>query len=168
MGVHLYTNGTWTDSGRIYRNSLNEYYGSITNNKYIDGDGNEQNGIYPTYSISYIKIDVSENETYSYSFINNLAGIRAHRRINAFDSDGQFIAPIVDIYPLETDNYNSANFTTPINCSYITINFVNQEKNNGDTEQMLNLGSTALPYEPYNVVDWYTNNGHGYTSGAWS
>lgn len=31
---------------------------------------------------------------------------------------------------------------------------------------MLNSG-TALPYEPYNVVDWYTNHGHGYSSGAW-
>ena len=38
---------------------------------------------------------------------------------------------------------------------------------NGTYYIMMNVGSAALPYEPYNVVDWYANNGHGYTSGAW-
>lgn len=32
---------------------------------------------------------------------------------------------------------------------------------------MLNVGNIVIPYEPYNVVDWYTNTGHGYSSGAW-
>ena len=33
---------------------------------------------------------------------------------------------------------------------------------------MLNIGENALPYEPYNVIDWYTTGYSKCTNNAWS
>jgi hypothetical protein len=71
-------------------------------------------------------------------------------------------------------NTTSGVIHTPANCAYIILNFSTNKTN----EVMLNLGSTALPYEPYgykipilsggeNLINIYANDeSNGYTNNA--
>ena len=153
MGVHLYTNGAWTDSGRIYRNSKN-LLAFLTEIYAIDASGNiNSNSLF-----MYFTAPCEDNETYTFSLDTGLTGSTV--RIHAFDGDTwleQLSGRNIDLAPFT--------ITTPVGTTNIKISIT---KDAVDYHAMLNIGSTALPYEPYNIVDWYTNNGHGYTSGAWS
>lgn len=166
MGVHIYTNGAWTDSGRIYRNSLNLFdISTITLGKYIDSQGQEiestaQSAQSRLNHTDYI--EVISGEPYIYSYVN---GVATANTIALCWLDEQ-----KELISRDTLNVNDSSYKlsaiAPGNAKYCIINFTGYPVS--DSCLRFNHGSVTLPYEPYNVVDWYTNNGHNYSSGAWS
>lgn len=146
MGVHLYTNGAWTDSGRIYRNSLN----LIEN--YIDRASIETDGTISStenYRMFYGKVE--QGKTYTIDENTTLCGF--------FENEPTIGS---QTYNEQRIYQTSPTFTAPINGYFC------YRKLYSSSTAMMNEGSYLMPYEPYNVVDWYTNSGHGYSSGAWS
>ena len=159
MGVHLYTNGAWTDSGRIYRNSLNLFNVNIEQGTFssetalpVPSENRVRTSDYieltaATYTIAFSGAE----KIYLYVFDTNNNYIRDES--SSFWNNQPFSVVLTNNRKIKfaiskTDNTP----LTPTDVSNI----------------MINRGSTALPYEPYNIVDWYTNNGHSYSSGAWS
>lgn len=146
MGVHLYTNGAWTDSGKIYRNSLNLF-----------------DEIYPdiTTTVQFLPLNVGDG---SFTLSSNAPRYQGGAILF-------FLAGNVSS-GLSTDTngvYDGVERTVTSIDGYVTIAYlIRGSVTPTDYETMLNVGNIALPYEPYNVVDWYANNGHGYSSGAWN
>lgn len=153
MGVHLYTNEAWTNSGKIYRNSQNLFNG----NERIPGSFYRDTGIIGTqsnYAISdYIDVTGAENIT-----ISSTSSLGGDASVCQFDENYTYISGT------KYNNENTVTLSITSGCKYISMSFKTIEVNN----IMVNVGNSALPYEPYNVVDWYTNTGHSYSSGAWS
>lgn len=151
MGVHLYTSGAWTDSGRIYRNSVNLFDKSKSQ---IGYQYNSQGEIEPLadYATSGY-IPVLTGETYIRCYNNQSIG----NYIVEYDNDLNFIRN----YPTGIGQP----ITIPEGVSYVAFNIYLNEYSLDS--YMFIQGQTPKPYEPYNVVDWYINNGHGYYSGAW-
>lgn len=175
MGVHLYSNGAWKDSGKIYRNSANilitanvdSTVNGITCRRNIDGSytfsGNLEGSV-ANFGISgsgeYPSAQVISEGTYTVSavggtvncfFIFGGSGSTAGITYREFKNDDPYTFTCIS----GTIGYCLVRVVASLNTP-VTI------------YPMLNTGPTALPYEPYNVVDWYTNNGHSYSSGAWS
>ena len=158
MGVHLYTNGAWTDSGRIYRESKNLY-------DILTTSGYTSNIMDWTQTI--------DNDTI-YVYGSNIAGVaRGLTMILGTYPAGTYTFNINSSYPLTTlylRKYGETNQSATITIdteSILEISLVIGKRDYIFNDFMLNSGSIALPYEPYNVIDWYTNTGHGYSSGAW-
>lgn len=158
MGVHLYSNGAWTDSGKIYRNSLN-----IFNSEIVQG-GIATNGDMLSSQLRVRSLQpIANNQTYT---------ITTNKRIRllfAFNNT----TPVELLADYGTIPPSTHTFTMPAGTNILGIALCNPDPTteihpDDNIQVMLNIGSIALPYEPYNVVDWYTNNGHGYSSGAWS
>lgn len=170
MGVHLYTKGAWTDSGKIYRNSLNIFdKNSMKYNAYIAAsNGLVSSSQNPTTLSAFIPIDSSTQYTISCISKTFRYGFTADEIITI----GSTMLPSYNILDYQTLAFHAVSVTTPDYAKWIVFNYSLQQAE-GDTDivtdtVMVNLGDTALPPEPYNVVDWYTNRGHGYSSGAWS
>lgn len=155
MGVHLYTNGAWTDSGRIYRNSVNLF----------DKTANYTVGV-TTYNFTISDLDPDKYYTCSTNF-ERISGVTT---ASLYFNGGNSV---------ENGVWNGEPKTFKPNSNGEIVVFVRFQEASGAPSiyndlisgsiwVMVNEGSTTLPYEPYNIVDWYTNNGHGYSSGAWS
>lgn len=164
MGVHLYTNGAWTDSGRIYRNSLNEF-DKLTMQRIAAYVTIGSNWTLSEQSAS-VKIPILSNTQYTLSVAPEY-----NRIFRLYWSDDENITPtesgVLLNEIIRVENMTSYTFTTDSTAKCLIFQGAN-DYIGWFNSLMLNLGSTALPYEPYNVVDWYTNTGHGYSSGAWS
>lgn len=165
MGAHLYTNGAWTDSGRIYRNSLNLYNKGTTTvydaflsdiDKWlIDAGGVSKS----------IKIPCDSGTHYTISIPDNVSVFRIYESSNAAiepTNSGVDVSRII-----RSANIHEYTFTTLSNTKVIIFQATGAELDIWFNNLMFNLGGIAFPYEPYNVVDWYINTGHGYSSGAW-
>ena len=158
MGVHLYSNGAWTDSGKIYRNSLN-----IFNSEIVQGGIATNGDLLPSQLRVRSFQPIQSEQEYTISTNKRIRLLMAYNDTTAV----QLLADY-SVIPSPTST-----FTMPAGTNILGIAFCNAdpttEINPEDNLQiMLNTGSIALPFEPYNVVDWYTNHGHGYSSGAWS
>ena len=145
---------------KMYRNSLNVFdvSGTDPDKGYVDGmylntSGEEYVPASARYATVTEYISVTAETTYSQDdFYRGSSGIPA---LVFYNNEKTYISAVVI--------KDTTTFTTPQNCAYIRIS-----RTNTATESMLNLGGTVLPYEPYNVKDWY-----GYTyklrsSGAWT
>lgn len=158
MGVHLYSNGAWMDSGKIYRNSLN-----IFNSEIVQG------GIANTGEIITSQLRVRSFQTLESGQEYTISTNKRIRLLFAFYDT----TPISLLADYGSTPPPTLTITMPINANNLGIALCNPDPTtqihpDDDIQIMLNTGSIVLPYEPYNVVDWYTNNGHGYSSGAWS
>lgn len=165
MGVHLYTNGAWTDSGKIYRNSVNLYSSAIE-----QGTLSSINNGFPSESSSRIR---------SANFINLEAGTYTFKCSSTIPTKTFifiYAYPVVDFIERIPEVWADIPFTFTLSERRNIKIVVASDPPTSEipltpemvSELMLNSGSIALPYEPYNVVDWYTNNGNTYSSGAWS
>lgn len=162
MGVHLYTNGAWTDSGRIYRNSLNRINADDFYLSFKQQDGTYQgtrSTIYLVRMKPFSQDDIGKTFTFSMMLSPNTNNVRVSANIGGQELNGT----------TNSQGLTKITFLCASVDDYLYFNWGSE----GSVVQtlwnlMLNLGNTALTYEPYNVVDWYTNNGHGYSSGAWS
>ena len=168
MGVHLYTNGAWTDSGRIYRNSLNLFnmsnYSSYTTG--ITDIVVTSDSITYTASSIYLAIryfiPLDTTDIFTLKLGANSLNVRFELR---YRKNGESVG---DLLILTAGNSYTIHGSE--NVDEIQINISNST-NTGTciaSNIMLNTGETALSFEPFNVVDWYTNHGHNYSSGAWS
>ena len=143
MGVHLYKNGAWTDSGRIYRNSLQILNWALVESGTIDSTTGQ-----PVPWESAKRSDLM----YINGFIT-ISGFEGNLRVFTYDNEKNYITNFLYDSPFRLTN-SYFRIAGPLISMVDTI--------------MINNGRTALPFEPYDVVDWYTNSGHGYSSGAWS
>ena len=162
MGVHLYTNGAWTDSGRIYRNSIN-LLNPISN--WIDGYISDTGIVIDPSSAHEITSDFtsilpSTNIAVSYENGASFPSIGTTESTNAWWAISFFTAQ--KIFLARYTRRITA--TVPSNSAYVRFSF---RTFNETGNVMMNYGSSQRPYEPHNVFDWYTNNGHNYSSGAW-
>ncbi|MBO5810848.1 MAG: hypothetical protein J6R32_08500 [Bacteroidales bacterium] len=154
MGVHLYTNGAWTDGGKIYRNSLNLYNKTdlsiAVGQRYITVQQSLNPGLY-AISFDFISDNTGDNSIILYNsgsiVVNVSVPAAALRRSIVVNTNNQYIDEI---------RFYSAVGYTPSESYYAEIKNI-----------MINSGNKKLPYEPYNIIDWYTNTGHDYSSGAW-
>lgn len=162
MGVHLYTNGAWTDSGRIYRNSLNLY--DINNVNFYNAYLTSTIWLLADDSRS-IRIPVEGNTTYTLSVSEALAIFRISASSNPNLEPTAVGVSAREI--IRSANINTYTFTTNPNDSIIIFQGSFSTFETWKNLIMLTTGSAFLPYEPYNVVDWYTNTGYDYSSGAW-
>ena len=112
----------------------------VISNKYISrstGDEVSDND----YDISY-PIPVYTNTEYTWRFNNDSGSTHNSPTVAFFDSSDNQIGVASHGSPIR---YFS--FTTPSNCAYIRASVYKRNSNN--TEAMLNVGSTPLPYEQY-------------------
>lgn len=146
MSIHLYTNGAWTDSGKIYRNSLNLINSSEVVLGTIDQSGNEKEWD-QGYRSGWMRFNLDVPI--------NISGLTGPVRVFIYNSNK--IYQNINFLYSEPFSYNyDGYFRLSGGLNWFTTN-----------STMVNDGDTDLPFEPYNVVDWYTNTGHGYSSGAW-
>ena len=174
MGVHLYTNGAWTDSGRIYRNSNNIFDISTWNNVIVTRGTYSIDGTRititstgadcytETYNQTRYNIPCVAGETYTFSWDTNITS----GTVYAFT--GTTVANTVA--RVVASNLKKGTFTVPEGHTVMSLRVgISSEGITGYYDNIkIEKGSDSTPYEPYNVVDWYTNHGHGYSSGAWS
>ena len=145
---------------KMYRNSLNMFDVSkidpdngYVEEKYLNTSGAEYSPSTAATACITEYIAVSANTTSTQDdFYTGSSGTPA---IGFYDNTKTFISAV--------SVRNTPTFTTPESCAYIRIS-----RTTTSTTSMLNLGDTAIPFEPYNVKDWY-----GYTyklraSGAWT
>jgi len=105
---------------------------TITNNYYYDTNGN-----YVSVNETYLSNFIEANANNSYTLQTSQA--TSTKRVNYFDSNKTWLSQT-------TANTADYTFTTPNNTKYIRISF-NQAVNKDNI--MLNKGTTALPYTPY-------------------
>lgn len=164
MSVHLYTNGAWTDSGKIYEKSLN-LFDYLTMSAGIDG--------------SYLDVDgnVIESSVSSISdYIPVLGGAFVLSKLGG-------VSPAVCLYDSNQDfiygqayNTGGGNYkgniivNTNYNAAFMRFSYFNETASptsQDDLSQiMISSGISVKPFEPYGLI-WKTNNGHDYSSGAW-
>lgn len=154
MGVHLYTNGAWADSGKIYRNSLNLYDLSKSQ---IGYQYSASDGSVVSASNSFATSGLIEVEEDAY-YLRYYDGVATGNSVCEYDSNKNFVRTVTP--------GTGVPFLIPSDVKYVGFNIYITDY---PLEKYAFIKSDKpLPYEPYNVVDWYTNNGHGYSSGAWS
>ena len=106
-----------------------------TANKYINSsDGTLLNS---SSSSASDFINVSENTQYT---ISGYGTASYYKVVTYYNSSKTFISSIKI-----TNAYDSYSFTTPSNAKYIRFHYTTSNEN----QVMLNEGTTALPYEPY-------------------
>lgn len=161
MGVHLYTNGAWTDSGWIYRNSLNLFdIALVEQGGYNAPAGSIIEKTLSTTRCRYNQTIPLPADTLSLTCPSNI-------KINYIWIDNNGLS-------LGGSGFqrNGDTATAPENAVSMTFLMGLDGDIQCTTSDFHDVcivsGATPIPYEPYNIVDWYTNNGHGYTSGAWS
>lgn len=124
------------------------------------------------YNLSaYIAVTPNTTYTIKYPVASAVSGAGL---VYYSDNSGATIAGI----PLGVQG-QTYTFTTPNNCNYIRFSY----DNTAGTDVMLNLGSTALPYEPYSADVWHdlapkqyingefvdnTNIPEKYSGGSWA
>ena len=172
MGVHLYTNGAWTDSGKIYRNSLNLF--NLSNPNVFYGFVNES-GNFRSFPNNALVVLNLPNGIYTISGFKKYPPDSVVRIVTSNVTPAFDVPVATNVLRPQNTTYtitiNDDNYLSIMVCGDSDYNYYNnvQTAISANCENlMINAGSTALPYEPYNVVDWYTNNGHDYSSGAWS
>lgn len=97
------------------------------------------NYVYANNQLCSNRIPVKPNTTYTFTDINT------HYSIHAYESDNTWIGEIVS-----SPTNLSTTFTTPNNCYNITFNLGAEYGTTYNNNVMLNEGSNALPYQPYN------------------
>lgn len=145
---------------KMYRNSLNMFDVSkidpdngYVEEKYLNTSGAEYSPSTAATACITEYIAVSANTTYTQDdFYTGSSGTPA---IGFYDSTKTFISAV--------SVRNTPTFTTPTSCAYIRIS-----RTTTSTTSMLNLGDTAIPFEPYNVVDWYKYKYNLRVNGAWT
>ena len=119
----------------------------ITDNYYIDQSG--QTVYYDGYYISY-PIKAESNVRYTWRFnSNSTSAVHTAPSVAFYDNDGELLS-----VASHATSIKFFSFTTPSNCAYIKCSVY--KRNGVQSEAMLNLGSTALPYEPYGWAEKIT------------
>lgn len=154
--AYIYTNGAWQPNGKIYRQSLN-LFDDITEIGFYDDSGVLILNTDTSHSTTYIPVN---GITYTVSGLWYSAEDMKNFAVYEWDSSKHWLRRSNRQFPPST---NEITFTIGSDTAYITLQVQTEHGN-----IMLNTGTTALPYEPYGVIDWYDNNGHDYSSGAWS
>lgn len=174
MGVHLYTNGAWTDSGKIYRNSVNLFSSFWESGSINSMTGENESSGTTIRTVDYIPIDYDS----IYSMARNI--YTGYITVRFYDENKSYVgAGSISTIDLIIGTRPSNPMIEGISfCSFRTIDTsikyfrLCDTSNDTNTQYMLVKGNytseTMQSYEPYNVIDWYTNTGHGYSSGAWS
>ena len=148
---------------KIYRNSLNL---APAISSWVDGYQNSTDGYLVSPTAAQEKtsdyIDVhnythisNSYETGDFPSTGTSSSTVAWYAMGCYDENKDFLSRIV----------NQTTYTLPANTYYVRMSF----RTFGEPGNvMINDGSSALPYEPYNVVDWYGYKYKLRASGAWS
>ena len=138
---------SWDIEGPCGDETANLYnYQTVVVGKYIDANGVEQTssstGHQTLNHTDYVEVTAGENY---YFKIQKQVGQQAYSNAFCwFTAEKQLISR--DSFEISSsDEYIIATYTAPTNAAYLIINFRDNYYNTG----MLNVGSTALPFEPY-------------------
>lgn len=160
--AYIYTNGAWAAANPpIYRKSYNLFDKTNTSttdgytaDNYLKDDGTY--GSNASYDTS-VFIALEPSTTYTLSFSDSMTVYAPSLCLYA--SNKTYVRGI------KYDGQHSITFTTSATETYVRLSI---QKTYVDS-YMLNEGSTALPYEPYDTtLKWYAAADHKRTSGAWS
>ena len=139
---------------KIYRNSLNLFDGVLIDKIFAAADfsinENVSGNVYKS-----IKVFLTPG-TYTILFSQDVNIVREIK-------DDDYTQPAISDIDTHT-------FTTTTS-NYYGVSFRSAESAQtywDNSPIMISLGNTALPYEPYNVVDWYGYKYKLRASGAWS
>lgn len=125
----------------------------IIDNRYINQNGNmvESDGYYISYPI-----EVEAGATYTWRFNSeSISALHTAPTVGYYDSNNTLIG-----VASHSSNVRFFSFAIPTGCEYIRCSVY--KRNGVQSEAMLNLGSTALPYEPYGYKLPLTVNGVEY------
>lgn len=138
------------DSQRKTANLFDESAG--VKGYYINASGEEVASSYSEYEFAHTqKILVEPEMPYTYSLTVQRLGM--YRRIIGYDENKNYIGQITDFNVTGSTGFKHITFTTPQNCHYITINYVDDTfASAADLNMMLNTDTSAEPYEPYGWV----------------
>lgn len=139
---------------KIYRNSLNLFDGVLIDKIFADAEFNINESVSGNVYKS-IKILLTPG-TYTISFTQNINIVREI-------IDNVYTQPVLS-------NVNTHTITTTTE-NYYGLSFRSAESSTtywDNSPIMINSGGSALPYEPYNIVDWYGYKYKLRASGAWS
>ena len=119
---------------------------------YINASGEEVASSSSEYEFAHTQKILVEPETpYTYSLTVKRLGV--YRRIIGYDENKNYIRQIAEFNISYSTGFKYITFTTPKNCHYITINYIDDTfASEADLNMMLNTGTSALPYEPYGWV----------------
>ena len=146
---------------KIYRNSLNLfdktnatlYNAYLTNERWASSEDSRS-----------VKIPCLGNTTYTISVSDPLPIFR----VAISDNENLQVGDIITPKTISTSNIKEYSFTTNADSVWIIFQGSTALLSDWFNSFMLNAGSSALPYEPYNVVDWYDYKYKLRASGAWS
>ena len=148
---------------KIFRNSLNLF--DKENDPTLTLYCGDENIIRTAASIRSTYISCDPNTTYTISKI-----VSARFKVACTETEP---AANIVYFDLQSTAESSITITTGNTAHYIIIEYYTStydtytESEIRDTI-MINAGSAALPFEPYNVVDWYGYKYKLRASGAWS
>lgn len=137
-----------------FHESKNLYnYQAVVIGKYINANGEEVPstgaGDYLMNHTDYASI--TSGESYYFKIRKTYDIGATSNAFCWFDSDKNLISR--DLFDIGNNNYIYATYTAPQNAAYLIINFRGEYYDTG----MLNVGSTAQPYEPYGDT-WNTKS----------
>lgn len=131
--ISTYNDEIFRTSGKNLCNATFEL-GGIDTQTGQDGDGTDR-----VRTKGYV--EVKPNTTYT------LSGVQGSRVVCFYNSSKTYLS-----YAVAGSQSTSGTFTTPNNTAYIRWYII---QTNTNIYEMLNEGSTALPYEPYGTGEWY-------------
>lgn len=146
---------------KIYRNSLNLFDPSAKNT---------DNGYVENYALSNVNTLLS-NAVFSITEYIPISASNASIVLSNVNTTGT--SPAVCFYT-DTKEFisgvaylgNASSITSiPENAAFLRASILNAR---WDSLAMINYGTAEIPYEPYNVVDWYGYKYKLRASGAWS
>lgn len=150
---------------KMYRNSLNLFDKDNTEQGWISASGEILVATYGamfTFTLSEqteITINATGTPPYSYE-------IAWYDTSDNFISRSFFSAGNVDHPNTAKVPTNAAKATFVVSCSSASSAVITQEMLDSYLI-ILSYGQIIIPYEPYNVVDWYTTGYSKYSNGAW-
>lgn len=145
--------GTPTPSNPVAVNGMGDKtanlynYQAVAIGKYIDANGVEQTSSSTGHQIlnHTASISVIAGTTYAFKIRKEVGYSVLSNAFCWFNSSNQFLYRDVRGEIGSGEEYIEMSYTAPTNAAYLIINFRDNYYNTG----MLNVGSTALPYEPY-------------------
>ena len=134
-------NGTGNKTANLYN------YQGVAIGKYIDANGVEQTSGSTGHQIlnHTASIPVIAGTTYTFKIQKEVGYSALSNAFCWFDSNNQLLYRDLRGEIGSGEEYIEMSYTAPSNAAYLIINFRDNYYNTG----MLNVGSTALPYEPY-------------------
>lgn len=138
--LHGYSKPWVGGAGKNLFDISTKEFGYINQNGVITADANISS--HSTY------IPVENGKTYTFSGINENSQYIANKRVHGYDENKQWVRQLaMEHFEANTPSNYAVTFTVTEDIKYVCLSYLTN-----DTNVMLELGSTATAYEPYENI----------------